>query len=85
MWPKKIFLQAALDLFFAGYIAVVENGFQAIRPAYLERFPFLGKQIAVKNGTSAVSGVAQDLSPEGTLLLHTQRGPLEILIGDLMV
>ena len=82
---KEDFLQAVLDPFFASYSAVLENGFKAIRSAYLERFPFLGKQIAVKNGTSAVSGVAQDLSPEGTLLLHTQRGPLEILIGDLIV
>ncbi len=82
---KEDFLQNTLDLFFAGYTAVLEDGFKAIRPAYMERFPFLGKQIAVKNGTSAVSGVAQDLSPEGTLLLHTQRGPLEILIGDLIV
>ncbi len=82
---KEDFLQAVLDLFFAGYSAVLEDGFKAIRPAYLERFPFLGKQIAVKNGTSAVTGVAQDLSPEGTLLLHTQRGALEILIGDLIV
>ena len=82
---KEDFLQNTLDLFFAGYNAVLEDGFKAIRPAYLERFPFLGKQIAVKNGTSAVSGIAQDLSPEGTLLLHTQRGALEILIGDLIV
>ena len=82
---KEDFLQNTLDLFFAGYSAVLADGFKAIRPAYLERFPFLGKQIAVKNGTSAVSGVAEDLSPEGTLLLHTQRGPLEILIGDLLI
>jgi len=82
---KEDFLQNTLDLFFAGYNAVLENGFKAIRSAYIERFPFLGKQVAVKNGTSAISGVAENLSPEGTLLLHTQRGPLEILIGDLLV
>ena len=82
---KEDFLQATLDNFFPSYSAVLEDGFKAIRSAYLERFPFLGKQVAVKNGTSSVSGVAQDVSPEGTLLMHTQRGPLEILIGDLMV
>ena len=82
---KEDFLQTVLEPFFASYSAVLEDGFKAIRSAYLERFPFLGRQIAVKNGASAVSGVAEDLSPEGTLLLHTQRGPLEILIGDLIV
>ena len=82
---KEDFLQNILDLFFASYSAVLEDGFKVIRPAYIERFPFLGKQIAVKNGNSAVSGVAEDLSPEGTLLMHTQRGALEILIGDLIV
>lgn len=82
---KEDFLQAVLDLFFQSYQAVVAEGFSVICPAYKERFPFLGKQIAVKNGTSAVTGIAQDLSPRGTLLLQTQNGPQEILIGDLIV
>ena len=82
---KQDFLQTVLDLFFDSYRAVLAEGFSVIRPAYKERFPFLGKQIAVKNGTAAVTGIAQDLSPEGTLLLHTQRGAQEILIGDLIV
>ena len=82
---KQDFLQQVLDLFFQSYPAVAAQGFAVIRAAYKERFPFLGKPIAVKNGTSALSGIAQDLSPEGTLLLNTQRGPREILIGDLIV
>jgi len=82
---KEDFLQAVLDIFFQHYEAVVAEGFSVIYPAYKERFPFLGKQIAVKNGTSAVTGIAQDLSPRGTLLLQTQNGPQEILIGDLIV
>ena len=82
---KEDFLQAVLDEFFPRYPAVLEEGFPILRPAYKERFPFLGKQIAVKNGTGAITGIAQDLSPRGTLLLQTQNGPQEILIGDLIV
>lgn len=82
---KNQFLQDVLDLFFQSYPAVVAEGFPVIRPAYIERFPFLGKQIAVKNGTSAVTGIAHDLSPRGTLLLQTRSGTQEILIGDLLV
>ncbi len=82
---KNQFLQDVLDLFFQSYPAVVAEGFPVIRPAYVERFPFLGKQIAVKNGTAAVTGIAHDLSPRGTLLLQTRSGTQEILIGDLLV
>ncbi len=82
---KEDFLQDILDLFFQSYPAVTQEGFSVIRSAYQERFPFLGKQIVVKNGTSALTGIAHDLSPSGTLLLQTKNGPQEILIGDLLV
>ena len=82
---KEDFLQAVLDLFFQSYPALIAEGFSVICPAYKERFPFLGKQIVVKNGTSALTGVVQDLSLRGTLLLQTNRGTQEILIGDLIV
>ncbi len=82
---QEDFLQAVLDLFFAGYPAVVADGFRAICSAYKERFPFVGKQIAVKNVASAVTGIVEDISPRGTLLLRTAQGPQEILIGDLIV
>ncbi len=82
---KEDFLQDVLAKFFAYYPAVLEEGFSVIRSAYKERFVFLGKQIVVKNGTSALTGIAHDLSPRGTLLLQTQNGLREILIGDLIV
>lgn len=81
---KEDFLQTLLDLFFQLYPAVMAEGFPIMRPAYLERFPFLGKQIAVKNGTSVLSGIVHDLSPRGTLLLQTKNGLQEILIGDVI-
>lgn len=82
---KEDFLQVVLYVFFQSYEAVVAEGFAAICPAYKERFPFLGKQVSVKNGTVALTGIAQDLSPRGTLCVQTQSGLREVLIGDLMV
>jgi BirA family biotin operon repressor/biotin-[acetyl-CoA-carboxylase] ligase len=79
------FLHEVLALFFQSYLNVIENGFAAIRTAYMERFPFVGKQISIKNGTGAITGIVEDLSPRGTLLLKTQSGTREILIGDLLV
>ena len=81
---KYDLLQTVLDLFFQSYAAVLTEGFAILRPAYKERFPFLGKQIAIKNGTSMLTGIAQDLSVRGTLLLKTSSGLQEILIGDLL-
>ncbi len=82
---KQDFLHDVLDLFFQSYPAVLAEGFPVIRPAYMERFPFLGKQIAVRNGTAALTGIAHDLSPRGTLVLHTSSGSKEILIGDVIL
>ena len=77
---KNDFLQEVLALFFQGYPAVVADGF-----GDRERFPFIGKQIAVKNEASAISGIAENISASGTLLLRTPQGVQEILIGDLLV
>ena len=82
---KQNFLQEVLNLFLQSYPVVLAEGFAVIRPAYMERFPFIGQQIAVKNGSCALTGTAQDLSPRGTLLLQTSGGTREILIGDLLV
>ena len=82
---KQDFLQEVLALFFQSYSAVLNEGFGAIRSAYLERFPFIGKPIVVKNGNAALTGIARDLSPRGTLMLQMPNETREILIGDLLV
>lgn len=78
------FLQEVLALFFQSYQAVLQQGFGVIRTAYKERCPFLGKKITIQNGTGAVSGVAHDLSPRGTLLVQTDSALQEVVIGDLL-
>lgn len=78
-------LQEVLGRFFAQYDNVLRDGFKIIRTDYLARFPYLGKEVCVKNGPTQTRGVAETISPEGKLKLHTPRGFMEISIGDMMV
>lgn len=78
-------LQTLLETFSAGYENVLQRGFETIRPDYLARFPYLGREVRVKNGAEEIRGTAETISPEGKLKLHTPRGFMEISIGDMMV
>lgn len=77
------FLRVLLNYFWQDYPAVTQEGFSVIREAYKKRFALLGKQISVKNGQKPLFGTAQDVSPQGTLLLRTASGTEEIYIGDI--
>lgn len=82
---KQIFLKSVLKHFWQGYPAVTESGFLPLRELYLQRFPFVGKKITVKNGSVAKTGTVTGLTNFGTLLLDTGNGPEEVLIGDVIV
>ena len=82
---KQALLQDIMNYFWQDYPAVEERGFAAICEPYRERFPFLGKEITVKNGEKPLFGTVRDVSSRGTLLLSTADGPEEIYIGDLIV
>lgn len=78
-------LEGILTQFFKQYKDVLENGFEVIRAAYLQRFPYLGKAVQIKNGVVDAQGIVQTISPEGKLVLQTPQGLTEISIGDMMV
>ena len=82
---KEILLSAILNHFWQGYDNVLQNGFASLRKDYIQRFPYLGKEISIKNGAANASGTLTDVSPRGTLLLNGKSGLEEILIGDLIV
>ncbi|MBR4355649.1 MAG: biotin--[Elusimicrobiaceae bacterium] len=77
-------LEHVLQFFWQGYPALCENGFKSIHAAYTKRFTTLGKEITVKNGNKTISGLAEGISPRGTLLVRTAQGPKEIYIGDVL-
>ena len=82
---KQTLLGEIMDYFWQDYPAVQARGFAAICEPYRERFPFIGKEITVKNGEKPLCGTVRDVSSRGTLLLNTADGPEEIYIGDLIV
>ncbi len=82
--PQAV-LEGILTQFFKQYKDVLENGFEVIRAAYLQRFPYLGKAVQIKNGVVDAQGIVQTISPEGKLVLQTPQGLTEISIGDMMV
>lgn len=79
----QTFLQILMDFFWQYYPAVTQSGFSAIRDAYKQRFAMLGKRVSVSNGQKPLSGTAEDVSPQGTLILRTASGTEEIYIGDI--
>lgn len=82
---KSALMQDIMNYFWQDYPAMETHGFAAICEPYKKRFPFIGKQISVKNGEKPLSGTVQDVSSRGTLFLATADGPTEIYIGDLIV
>ncbi len=78
-------LQDVLQFFQRGYPALCEKGFETICAAYTQRFAALGKKITVKDGDKTIFGLAEGISPRGTLLLRTDQGLKEIYIGDVLV
>ena len=82
---KIALLHTIMDFFWRDYDALISRGFESLREDYLKRFPAIGKEVTVKNADKQICGIAQDISPRGTLLLQTPQGQQEIYIGDLMV
>lgn len=82
--PRAV-LETILSHFFKQYEDVRKNGFEVIRADYLQRFPYIGKAVQIKNGVVDAQGIVQTISPEGKLVLQTPQGFTEISIGDMMV
>lgn len=82
---KQLLLNDIMQYFWQDYPAVEAQGFAAICEPYKKRFPFIGKEISVKNGEKPLFGTVRDVSERGTLLLATASGQEEIYIGDLIV
>ena len=73
----------AICLHFSKWLAVWENeGFQAIRLAWLEKAFGLGKPISVRLPSETCSGVFEGLDPHGALILNDNGTRRHIAAGD---
>ena len=81
---RRAVLENVLQFFWQGYPALCEKGFETICTAYQKRFAALHKEITIKNGEKTICGLAEGISPSGTLLVRTGQGLKEIYIGDVL-
>lgn len=81
---REAVLENVLQFFGQDYPALCEKGFETIHAAYIKRFAALGTEITVKDGEKTIFGLAEGVSPRGTLLMRTAQGQQEIYIGDVL-
>ncbi|MFN0069407.1 MAG: biotin--[acetyl-CoA-carboxylase] ligase [Limisphaerales bacterium] len=71
-------LLAELD---TAYAAVRTGGFEALADEWEEACVTLGRQVVVDLGVRRIKGRAESLDPEGALLVRTEHGHLERVVG----
>ena len=76
------FLETLLTAFFQEYASFLLTGFPFIRHRFLEKTPFLGKEITIKSESIPVSGIAKDINRNGSLVLFTGEEDKTITLGD---
>jgi len=82
---RDSFLEALLARFFQGYPRFLEEGFPGIRGRYLERFPWIGREIVVSAGETRITGKVAGLTEEGALVLEDPGGKRRVVtVGDVV-
>lgn len=76
-------LAALTHAFAAQYAAWREQGFDAVRTAWLASAWGRGKRVRVRVGAQAIEGRFRTLTAEGALCLDTDAGPRTLLAGDM--
>lgn len=59
------------------------GSFEMVLSDWKQRSATLGSRVRVDDGSRTYIGVAQDLLPDGSLLVHTDEGAITFCIGDL--
>jgi BirA family biotin operon repressor/biotin-[acetyl-CoA-carboxylase] ligase len=72
---------AILREFDHDYARVCSGAFAALADEWEEHCTTLGRQVSIRLGQREVRGCAESLSPEGELLVRTEHGHLERVVG----
>jgi BirA family biotin operon repressor/biotin-[acetyl-CoA-carboxylase] ligase len=79
------FRDAVLEDFFRDYDAFLGSGFGMIREDYLARCPFLGTQVSILRGEATIRGLANSVTPDGTLEIITAGGDIRrVDLGEMI-
>lgn len=81
---KEKFLQKLLDRFCLLYNNFIENGFLSVRDSYKNRAFFLNQAISINVLGTVHTGVAEDITDEGSLVLNENEEKNIYFIGDIL-
>jgi BirA family transcriptional regulator, biotin operon repressor / biotin---[acetyl-CoA-carboxylase] ligase len=76
------FAASLLDQLGAHYSAAEAGGFSTVRQIYERYFALSGRQVTVRDGRNAISGIVRGIDADGALILVTETGAVRILTGD---
>lgn len=77
---KNKFLNKFVDKFFDNYDRFLKAGFVSIKRDYETYINFLGKEITIHNWDKSVTGIAQEITPEGAIII----GDNQFFTGDIL-
>ena len=77
---KIDFLNCFIDNFFANYENFLNNGFKSIKDEYMKRINFLNKEITIHNFNEDYTGIVEDISDEGSVIINNK----EFYTGDIL-
>jgi BirA family biotin operon repressor/biotin-[acetyl-CoA-carboxylase] ligase len=63
------------------YALICEGGFETVAAEWEENCTTIGKQISVQTGGRVIEGTAESLDRDGALILRTQYGQVERIVG----
>jgi BirA family biotin operon repressor/biotin-[acetyl-CoA-carboxylase] ligase len=67
------------------YLEMEQHGTTVILQKWKERSDILGRKVTVKQNNKTIQGVAADVKDDGSLLLRTHDGEVNIVSGDINV
>ncbi|MCB2189396.1 MAG: biotin--[acetyl-CoA-carboxylase] ligase [Deltaproteobacteria bacterium] len=82
LWDRGLVLAAVLAQATTLWLQLAEGREDRVLAEYQERSMILGREITVKDGDELRKGRVEGFTPEGNMLLVTERGTLTISHGD---
>jgi BirA family biotin operon repressor/biotin-[acetyl-CoA-carboxylase] ligase len=78
-------LASVLDRLETLYAILTGKSPGAVRDSWRAYAPMLGKTVTITNQSTTITGKASGLAPDGGLLVHTARGEVKVLAGDVTI
>ena len=84
LYDSKEILNNIYETFFSRYDDFMEKGFNLIKDEYLSKIKFMGREITVNMPQGSVTGIAQEITDEGAVLLNKENDLKTITIGEIL-